>query len=125
VVRRKSGLLGGRYEIYLLLCLCCIVHRPCGFNVSESDVLTYHNDNTRSGLNPSEFILTTSNVNTNTFGLLHNLLVNGRVYAQPLYVASQPIYVGGVYQGRHNALYVGTDHDALYCFDADSGALLW
>src|ERR1700738_3119190 len=96
-----------------------------GLTSLRGDVLTYHNDNSRSGLNQSEFILTTSNVNTATFGLLHNLLVNGRVYAQPLYAVSQPIYVGGVYQGRHNALYVGTDHDALYCFDADSGTLLW
>jgi hypothetical protein len=94
-------------------------------STSRGDVLTYHNDNFRSGLNPNEIILTASNVNTKAFGLLRNLLVNGRVYAQPLYMASEPIYQGGIYKGRHNALYVGTDQNALYCFDADSGAQLW
>jgi hypothetical protein len=110
------------------ICSCIFAISFCvlaGLTSLRGDVLTYHNDNSRSGLNESEIILTTSNVNTATFGLLHNLLVNGRVYAQPLYVVSQAIYVGGVYQGRHNALYVGTDHDALYCFDADSGTQLW
>ena len=81
-------------------------------------VTTYHNDNSRVGLNNAETILNTSNVNTGSFGKLFSLPVDGQVYGQPLYVPS--VAVPG--QGTHNILYVTTMHNSVYAFDADSGS---
>jgi outer membrane protein assembly factor BamB len=80
-----------------------------------TDVLTYHNDNFRSGLNSSEFILTTQTV-ASKFGHLFDLAVDGKVDAQPLYVGG--VTIGG---GTHNVLYVATENDSIYAFDADTG----
>ncbi|HTD15924.1 MAG TPA: hypothetical protein VK673_12135, partial [Chthoniobacterales bacterium] len=68
--------------------------------VLATDVLTYHNDNARTGLNERETILTPANVNQDSFGLLFNLSVDGKVDAQPLYISSVPIH--GV--GRKNVV---------------------
>jgi hypothetical protein len=89
--------------------------------VQAADVLTYHNDNSRSGHYFTESILTPANVNVSSFGKLFVLPVDGKVDAQPLYVSSVPIF--GV--GRRNVLIVATEHDSVYGFDADSGALFW
>lgn len=88
---------------------------------AQGDVLTYHYDNARSGLNSQETILTPGNVNFNQFGLLHNCMVDGKVDAGPLYVSKVTI----PNQGIHNVLYVATENDSLYAFDADTGAQLW
>ena len=48
---------------------------------------TYHNDIARTGQNPTETILTQANVNSQTFGLLRNLMVDGKVDAEPLYLS--------------------------------------
>jgi outer membrane protein assembly factor BamB len=85
------------------------------------NVLTYHNDIGRTGLNSNETILTPSNVNSNQFGLLFNLSVDGKVDAEPLYVSGVNI----PNQGTHNVVFVATEHDSLYAFDADTGTLLW
>ena len=87
----------------------------------ETDVLTYHNDIERTGQNLSEQILTTSNVNSGTFGKLFEISVTGKVDAQPL-VKTQVSIPG---MGIHDVLYVVTEHDLVYAFDADSGATLW
>src|SRR5580700_3875033 len=84
------------------------------------DVLTYHNNNTRNGLNSSETILTLSNVNSTSFGKLFTLPVDGLVDAEPLYLSA--VTVQGV---THNVLIVATEHDSVYAFDADTGSLLW
>ena len=52
-----------------------------------TDVTTYHNDVARTGQNLTETTLTTANVNSQTFGLLRNLLVDGKVDAEPLYLS--------------------------------------
>ena len=86
-----------------------------------TDVLTYHNDIERTGQNLTERILTTSNVNATTFGKLFEIAVTGKVDAQTL-VKTQVSIPG---QGIHNVLYVVTEHDLVYAFDADSGSQLW
>jgi outer membrane protein assembly factor BamB len=40
-------------------------------------------------------------------------------------VSNQLIMVNGQSQGTHNVLYVATEHDSLYAFDADTGVLYW
>ena len=80
-------------------------------------VFTYHNDISRTGANTKEFALTTSNVNMSTFGKLFSCSVDGAVYAQPLWVAN--LTVNGV---KHNVVYVATEHDSVYAFDADNAA---
>ncbi len=86
------------------------------------DVLTYHNDNTRTGQNLAETLLTAADVNASDFGKLFTDAVDGPVYAQPLYKTAVP--VPG--QGTLNLVFVATEHDSVYAFNADSpGAPVW
>ena len=84
-------------------------------------VLTYHNDNMRTGRNTSETALTLKNVNSKTFGKLFVISTDGRVDAQPLYVPNVSI----PRNGTHNVLFVATENDTVYGFDADNGSTLW
>lgn len=86
-----------------------------------TDVTTYKNDLSRSGQNLSESALTLNTVTSSTFGLLRTLPVDGKVDAQPLYL-SQLSAAGG---GSFNTVFVATEHDSVYAFDSDSGAVLW
>src|SRR5215467_414035 len=70
---------------------------------SDASVLTFHNDNLRTGQNLSELILKTSNVNAQRFGKRVSYPVDGQVYTQPLFVPNVTI------KGLHyNAVYVAT-----------------
>jgi len=99
---------------------------PAKLSVSASapagntDVLTFHNDVARTGLNSTETLLTPGNVNVHSFGLLHNLPVDGRVDAQPLFLSS--LMINGT---AHDVVFVETEHDSVYAFDSDTGAVLW
>jgi len=84
------------------------------------NVLTFHNNSQRTGLNALETILTPANVNSATFGKVNFLATDGQVYAQPLYVSR--LSINGVV---HNVVFVVTEHDSVYAFDADTGAQLW
>ncbi|MGA2094770.1 MAG: immunoglobulin domain-containing protein [Candidatus Acidiferrum sp.] len=93
---------------------------------STINVVTYHYDNMRSGQNLNETILTTTNVNSTKFGKLGAFAVDGLVDAQPLYLSA--VSIPSV--GTKNVLYVATENDSVYAFDADSvngntTAFLW
>jgi hypothetical protein len=85
-----------------------------------TDVVTAKNDQARTGQNLTESILTPTNVNAATFGLLRVLAVDGKVDAQPLYLSH--LAVGA---STHNVVFIATEHDSVYALDADSGATLW
>ena len=88
-----------------------------------ANVTTWHFDTQRSGLNAGEQTLTPANVNPTTFGKLFSYLVNGYIYAEPLLVSG--LTVNGA---THNVVYVATEQDNVYAFDADnygSGTPLW
>jgi hypothetical protein len=92
--------------------------RSAAITVGVTDlagVYTYHNDLTRAGVNAQEYALTAGTVNANSFGKLFSCTVDGAVYAQPLWVAN--LTVAGA---RHNVVFVATEHDSLYAFDADA-----
>jgi hypothetical protein len=88
---------------------------------SVDDVLTYHNDNARTGQYLSEQILTPLNVNSSSFGKLFELPLDGKVDGQPL-IKTQLSIPG---KGTHNVLYVVTENDTVYAFDADNGSTVW
>jgi hypothetical protein len=78
-------------------------------------VYSYHNDLARDGANTQDYALSPSTVNTSTFGKLFSCTVDGAVYAQPLWVANLTIN-----SAKHNVVFVATQHDSLYAFDADA-----
>ena len=88
---------------------------------SQTPVLTYHNDSYRTGWNYHETTLTPANVNSTGFGKLFVMPADGIVDAEPLYVPK--LTIGGT---THNVVYVATENDTLYAYDADvSGSPLW
>ena len=90
---------------------------------SQVNVVTGQYDIGRTGANPAEIVLKTSNVNPSQFGLLFSRLVDGFIYAQPLYVSG--ITVQGT---TRNVVYIATMNNSVYAFDADdpqAAAPLW
>jgi hypothetical protein len=84
------------------------------------DVTTWHNDNGRTGLNSFETSLTPTNVTSAAFGKLRSESTDGNVDAQPLFVSG--LTIGSQ---AYNVLYVVTENDSVYAYDADGGSLLW
>jgi hypothetical protein len=85
--------------------------------------VTNRYDNVRSGANLAEKTLTVASVGGGKFGLLASRMVDGHVYAQPLYLPG--LAIGGA---THNVLFVATEHDTVFAYDADdasAGTPLW
>jgi hypothetical protein len=99
----------------LLLALCFV-----SLAAESQDVLTYHNNNSRNGWDSAETTLTPANVNAANFGKLFTVPADGLVDAQPLYLSG--VTISGV---SHDLLIVGTEHDSVYAYDANTGARIW
>ena len=105
------------------LALACALLQPVSA-FAQASVTTQHNDAARTGANLAETVLTTTNVNVSQFGKLFERTVDDEIYAQPLYV--EGVNVPGV--GVRNVVYVATNNDSVYAFDADdpaASAPLW
>src|SRR5690348_5625550 len=81
-------------------------------------VTTSQYDTARTGANLHETQLTPATVSACHFGKLFSLKVDGDVYAEPLYFGG--VEIPG--KGKHNVLFVATEHDSVYAFDADTPA---
>jgi hypothetical protein len=86
-------------------------------NLAASAVLTYHNDDARDGADLEEVNLTPTNVNSTQFGKLLAYPVDGQIYAQPLYMSG--LSIAG---GTHDVVFVETQSNSVYAFDADATA---
>ena len=86
--------------------------------LAQTSVTTQHNDAARTGANLTETVLTTTNVNVSQFGKLFERAVDDEIYAQPLLRRRRD--VPGV--GVRNVVYVATNNDSVYAFDADDPA---
>jgi len=108
-----------------LLLLPALLFAFCGARSAAQNVAvtTSQYGNARTGANTREKILTPANVNAGHFGKLHVIRVDGDVYAQPLYLPQ--VDVPG--KGKRNLLFIATEHDSVYAFDADGDldAPLW
>jgi hypothetical protein len=89
-------------------------------STGDVSVLTYHYNNARTGENTQETTLTPENVKSATFGKIGFDKVDGKVDAEPLYVPHMEIK-----GNTRNVLFVVTEHDSAYAFDADDGTPLW
>jgi len=83
-------------------------------SIVQAQVATSQYDNARTGATLSETVLTPQNVNAKQFGKLGALKVDGVVFAQPLFVPG--VEIPG--KGKHDILFVATEHDSVYAFDA-------
>ncbi len=93
---------------------------PAPTSGSAVDITTYHDNAQRTGLNAQETALTSSNVNSSSFGLLRMLAVDGKVDGEPLYVSN--LTIGSTQQ---NVVFAVTENDSVYAFNADTGSQLW
>jgi len=101
-----------RFQTQVCACLAAL---PLSAQVS---VLTYQYDTSRAGANLSESVLTRANVTASQFGKLLSYPVDGYIYGQPLYLPNVTIPQKGI----HDVVYVATEHDSVYAFDADGNA---
>lgn len=99
-----------RHKSVAIACLMLAASLAAG----QVSVTTEHNDNSRTGQNVSETFLTPGNVVSKYFGKLFTQSVDGLVVAQPLYLPG--VAIPGA--GTHNVVYVVTQHDSVFAFDA-------
>jgi PQQ-like domain len=87
---------------------------------THTNVTTYRDDLARDAADPTESLLTPTNVDSSSFGLLRMLTVDGKVDAQPLYLSQ--LSIAGA---THAVVFVATENDSVYAFDPQTGATLW
>lgn len=109
-----------RYAIIALIVIAGLAIVIAGAPPPVVNVLTYHNDLSRSGVNSNETILMPSNVSSATFGKLSNVPLDGAVFGQPLYLSS--VLVAG---STRKVVLVATENNTVYAIDATTGAVLW
>jgi hypothetical protein len=107
--------------LFAILCGTFWTSIPRDAAAAGGNVLTYHDDCANTGQYLTEPLLSATNVNVNNFGKLFTYNVDGQVYAQPLYKSGVTVTTGS-YQGTRNLVFVATEHDSLYAFDADISA---
>src|SRR6266481_7100341 len=99
-----------------LLAICyAVLTFPLAAITAVAQITTSQYDNLRTGATLSENILIPENVNVKQFGRLGAFKVDGAVYAQPLFIPS--LEIPG--KGKHDVLFVATEHDSVYAFNAD------
>jgi len=94
---------------------CGFVALALGASAGAGQVTTSQYDNLRTGATLGEKALTPQNVNEKQFGKLGAFQVDGAVYAQPLFLPA--VEIPG--KGKHDVLFVATEHDSVYAFDAN------
>jgi hypothetical protein len=114
-MRSRAGLycLAG---VLAVLCSFVVVAHTFRPPASSLRVTTWHNDNAHTGQYLRETVLTPLNVNSKSFGKLGSYAVDGQIYAQPLYWPSLQI----PQVGTRNVVFVATENDSVYAFDADA-----
>jgi hypothetical protein len=99
----------------LLATCCAVLTFAFAASTGLGQVTTSQYDNLRTGATLNESILDPQNVNVRQFGKLGAFKVDGAVYAQPLFIPS--LEMPG--KGTHDVLFVATEHDSVYAFNAD------
>jgi hypothetical protein len=94
-------------------------------NNQALDTLTQHDDLARTGAQVSETILTPTAVQHSQFGYLGSVPVQGKIYAQPLYVEQAAVVCTGSTLRSANIVYVATLNNIVYAIDADSRTICW
>ena len=90
---------------------------------AQFSVTTHHYDNSRTGWNSQETVLTPANVNSTTFGLLKTVALDDQVDAQPLVIPNLEFKVNNVLS-EHTVVYVATEGNTIYGIGANNGNVL-